>query len=879
MASRVDVVFSAETGQYIANVDGATKAVAKSAEAVAAAKNRILESFRMQTQAAKDVGASHQELQAIQQRASQMMANVQEKNADRIVNSLNRISERNKRVAQELANLNSISPLGSSHGVEVSERMATSAAVRLGEGNMGIRPVENFLASIPGVGQAMQSLFPLIGAAGLAGMLVDMGVKGYDAFEKVRHAAQDTQRAFDEVHSKDQLIIDDLEIQNQKIQDQIAKLSGHPNNGLATALLEAKKMADELLKSLQADRKELEGIFKEHHVGALQSFFTGVAGTAGQETGLLKDFDALSQKLQDAQTKFESDTAGVTDNNKLKQATDRRNKAVSDAFDSQITTLKSKAAELQKAQDASRYSQRSSDAAAAMGVAMIAPSDGVVNNSARIAELQNVIKKLEDRKRIEMLDESIYAGNQQLGTVKQGKELSTAADKEAAKRFKALEGQVVEMERNGAAPKAIYDFWERNKTAFVEGSEQFNAVLEKQYTIGKAAAEKVARALAEARAGNMVTASDLLTGRKEAKPDGGEDAAARAMHAITEMRNLQRKFEDQAASEVARQKGQRDEAALNIARAQGAVSPHEYAVQMANIHAQLYSAEQDALKKRLDDANASGSMADINQAKLAITKSQADRTVQIMQDAANTASTTWRGALHDANAAWVQDAEDSAKKVVQFYHEALAGLNDNLANAMVGDKTNWSGMFRGLGKTLAKDGLEKAEAPILKMFGIEGKPDGSDSKPFTVKIAGGGGSFSSGLSKGLSGLFSKSGDDSSDDSGDGGSHGFWSTAVGFVGSLFGGNKALGGPVKAGWRYRVGELGHEDFVAPTNGYIVPHSQTSSNGASYTINVANGVTPEQMHMHVQSALRQFHPQVVRDSVAAGRDMQLRTPSSHH
>ena len=83
------------------------------------------------------------------------------------------------------------------------------------------------------------------------------------------------------------------------------------------------------------------------------------------------------------------------------------------------------------------------------------------------------------------------------------------------------------MELNGATPKAIYDFWDRARQAFTQGSEQFGQVLEKQAAIAKSAAEKVARALAEARAGNTQMAYDMIAGHKGAKADEAHRSSLR----------------------------------------------------------------------------------------------------------------------------------------------------------------------------------------------------------------------------------------------------------------------------------------------------------------------------------------------------------------
>lgn len=45
-------------------------------------------------------------------------------------------------------------------------------------------------------------------------------------------------------------------------------------------------------------------------------------------------------------------------------------------------------------------------------------------------------------------------------------------------------------------------------------------------------------------------------------------------------------------------------------------------------------------------------------------------------------------------------------------------------------------------------------------------------------------------------------------------------------SMFGGNRATGGPVRAGMSYNVGERGTEKFVPSQNGYIIPNMKNAS-----------------------------------------------------
>jgi hypothetical protein len=134
-----------------------------------------------------------------------------------------------------------------------AQQIAASAAIRGLEGNVGIRAIERFITTIPGVGVALQKIFPFLGIAGLAGIAVEAGEKLYEMEQKGKHAGEGISHAFGDVNQKLQGANDDLDLQNSKIQDQIDKLSGHPNNGMRTALLEAQVAADKLQESLAAD--------------------------------------------------------------------------------------------------------------------------------------------------------------------------------------------------------------------------------------------------------------------------------------------------------------------------------------------------------------------------------------------------------------------------------------------------------------------------------------------------------------------------------------------------------------------------------------------------------------------------------------------------
>ena len=67
--------------------------------------------------------------------------------------------------------------------------------------------------------------------------------------------------------------------------------------------------------------------------------------------------------------------------------------------------------------------------------------------------------------------------------------------------------------------------------------------------------------------------------------------------------------------------------------------------------------------------------------------------------------------------------------------------------------------------------------------------------------------------------------------------------TGAIGSVFGGGKALGGPVNAGTSYVVGERGPELFVPTTSGKIIPNGGSGGGGGAVVNVTVNGaIDPE-------------------------------------
>ena len=922
MATPVSVVFNADTQQFVSNVDKGTQAVSKASVAVANARNQILSSYKMQIDAAKSVGASSDELARIQQRASQMMDSVTDTNASRIVNSLDRISAKNKRVQAELATLNKVAPVSSSIGADVSDRQKASASLRALSGTGSIRAAESFASSIPLLSKAFDVAFPIVGAVAFTAEIV----KGVEALHKMYETAvklPDTLKdGFESINAPIETNVDSLRKANVELEISIAKLEHKPANNLALAMDEARINADRLAESSDKAAESVKKLLAENSAGLGTFALTGQTGTGpvadevnkrmteirdmqranrdavrsgtdtpeaaaariGKITAALKDLSSWAQKSRTEIQSFDTGGQNKANINILSGIQDYAD----NTLDEQTQQNRNIADQQRQKQDEQAQKRREEDKEA---------SRQASEAQRKAMEAQRQQWQGQDDSRKDSGTDSptieVNTWDRRLATLQQGSAQYLYAQNQLTEKLKEARTQDTEAQKQAAA-KALKDqaeSWDLDHDAWTQAGHR----------TAQDEADYWGIRLLEAQQGssNYKAAFDKYTAAINASQREAEEAA---------------KARVKASLAQAAQSTSYAEAVLGIQRQTGQISNQDAATQQANIHAEEYRQQIAALNDELGrqaglDPN---SAATVN-AQAAVTKAQADRSVQIMQDAAATAASSWQGALKNANALWVQDSEDSAKQVVQLYEQSISGLNDNLSNLMVGSKTNWSGMFRGIGKTLANDSLKKVEAPVLGALGLT-KPDGTATNPINVKIVGQsvGGATNGllgrlGIGKGSGGAGSPSGSlgifgslfqrsakvgapDASDDSPDddvespnGDGSGVGTVVAGGFGkvlpalSMFGGGFALGGSVQAGVPIDVGEMGRERFVPSTPGTIIPHNALGGGNTYYSVSVANGVTPDEFDMKLNSALRAYTPNVTRASVQAMQEHQRRQPSS--
>jgi hypothetical protein len=227
------------------------------------------------------------------------------------------------------------------------------------------------------------------------------------------------------------------------------------------------------------------------------------------------------------------------------------------------------------------------------------------------------------------------------------------------------------------------------------------------------------------------------------------------------------------------------------------------------------------------------------------------------------------------------DAESDAQRIRDAVSQAVGSLNDQLAKLMTGQKANFGTAFRGIAENLAKQSLQKGESAVLGKLGFGNKPDGSQNKPFWVKMAGG-----KGGSAGLGSLFGGSaGGDGDSDAGSSSassnvSNGVMSAISGLAKIFLPGFADGTDSMIPGMPSIVGEKGPEIFVPPAAGAIVPNSRLKNGlGQSHTFNIdARGSNdPAQTVALINQALKQAAPVIAGHAVRAVNENNRRRPTS--
>jgi hypothetical protein len=829
--------------------------------------------------------------------------------------------------AQAIERLNHVEHTG------FGNRAAASAVVRgIETGNPGIRAVEATLTRLVGSG-VLNAAFSVIGPIAFAAAVVKGGMALYELEQKGVHAGAEISRAWGELDTRLAASNDELALSLSKVNDENAKMEGHPRNGLETALLEAKVAADKLQESLAADVKTLGTLLQQHSIGTLEGLVSNVAGTKFAETDIKADAagledrnqnarDALDRQLLTVQQVHQKSLAEAKGNQKLMQAADDAAYAASDTaqrnFNAQMATNARMFAGIQRERANAvrkRVVQEKADAEQVNNQSVDSYQVSVADHSGEISDYEGAAK-VGDRLAVRAdMSGALLTANEthgKLEAAKEGKEGSNKAAEEARKaaelRMKSMEAYVAEWRTQApVSAKAVYDYWEVQKATFAAGSQQFQQIVEKQASIAEEGARRV---------------SEIFAKRKEEDKRYAEEAerammsAAKVPGLFADDRQKTQTATAEAAARVelsnARGQALMDEARLST-EAGKSVTRLDAARQLAAIHAKEYAAEIAALNDKLQ-ATKGGKYEDDAARIRAVSGVQDEmsqlgqrRGVQVLQDQAANGfpdSSALVGAK-DALAEFTRIALDSAGQMKSVINSALNDINHKIVEDLTTRHRGDHHQVREIGHDLATKAtgalVERGEGSVLKMLGVGSNkaPKGTASDPLHVVMAGAGANANGlpdgfwnkmpSVVPGLGGTGSGGSDAGGGSSatglgsllnmgGSGGTGGFASILKLAAGSVIPGFATGVSNFGGGWAM-TGEQGPELLKLPSGSSVIPSRKTAEmmggGGGGHTVYVdARGSTdPAQIEAAAHRAVVRALPGTVKAARSYSADQDRR------
>jgi hypothetical protein len=877
----------------------------KSAE-VATATGRAIEKAAQKQAAAQAFAAKYagdaiegQTLRIVAARKREIAASADLRKANQLSNTeyLTEVERTNvvaaaiQRLTQAKLAVAAASEVESAAGhVAISNVQAASASIRLAEGGMtnNIRAVERFLSALPGVGAALRTIFPLVGALAFAGLAVEIGSKVYEYGQKGAKAAQEIGDAFDTMNAAGRQTSIGLDITNDKLDIQIAKLEGKPENLLQMALDDDRKAALDLASSVDKAAKAVDDLMAKNGVSLAQriggAFFGHNIATTTDTQGVIEDAYGGIKAAGDKGT----DNLYNAKPGEAEAVAKANRKLTLDASQEALRKVNAKFASLQQA---SRDELVKIASARAAGMHGDTPTDYSANLNAlsgvRI-DLEGNIHDLKARYAASDKQKEVGTDEEKKAAAEKAKAAAAAA-REAARR--ASEKQMADFEQQFAVLKSDHElqvgeegaFWQRMQNATVAGSENW---------------KKINLKLGEADQAMMRQLDAMQRKRQETLKKNLEvikqwDASARALN------DMLNKGDDEAADGakelsaiLTKNAAARRELAIQDAVSSGQMTTHAAALELATLHARAYGDELERLRaKKKQIAGASYLTDEEKQRQTGAVNEQIARTEgaaarQEVLDRRTIDSSTATGGATEALQEFIAASRNASTQMKDFTASTLSSVNEQLARGMAGQKTSFRSMGAGIANHAAAVGLQMTEGSIMNLFhmGAKKKPMGTADDPLHVTMAnkGGAGSKAGGVGSAVSSLLGGASKAAGDAGGGFGS--FMGKAAGmamkFLPML---GFADGGVISPNTWAMVGERGPELFHSGGGGgSIVPNHKLSSVGSgggssSFSYNIdARGTDPVQTEMRVRTAIVAAHQSSVHQAVKQVHQQSARQPA---
>jgi hypothetical protein len=697
----------------------------------------------------------------------------------------------------------------------LTQRSAVSAVVRATEGQQGIRAVEGFLTMIPGVGAAMQAIFPLIGGAMFLGLLVKMGEEFYKNEQRAKQMGVEVGRAWGEMNTKALMANDEMELSNSKMQDQIDKLEKHPSDGLRTALLEAATAADHLQEHMAAAMKESEALLGQEHVNAIWGMLSNTGGTGAAESAVMKAHRDAQDAMEGADAKRASDMAGAgKDPTKQDAANKNYYAAVSGIM-------------AQSARDMRAQATKIADDQAARDKAV-----AQVN-----ASPQGYAPRGVHRQTLTSADDSASRGIFEQQAVQFDRMQRMAQD--SASQFD-LEKSLNNLKGDGKPKK---DGEEDNSTPFTDWIKQQDDFKKRAHESLQQTNDEIDRQQAAAA---MVKA-DGEAKVAEAEKKAAETAAhyAAAVYLVSDANT-------KAALSM-------QDVKTKHALATAAISRPEAIAQIAAQRVAAYQAQLAGLAREKasltpeDVANGRGKDID---AKTIAVQSELDRVK--LQDGWDQFESTGLGGAITALQDFAAKATDAGAAIHEFLTDGINDVNGGLVKMLTDPHWQHQGQWGGIGHSIATSGtsalLKGAEGSVLKGLHINKIDGSSEGFALWVRMAGITSSAASAVGKTASGALGKVGS--------------LLHLIGIPGFDVGTNLIP--------QDMLAMVHKNEAIVPAA--YNPAAGANGVGGGHTFNIdARGATdPALVRAQVMQGLRDVAPHIVRGAVAAMDARSARNPS---
>jgi hypothetical protein len=639
------------------------------------------------------------------------------------------------------------------HGV--SSMQAASGAIRLLEGGLqgNIRAAERFIGLIPGLSTGLQAAFPLIGALAFGGAILKITEEASKFITTARDMPRTITAGFESLTLSAHAANDELNVSNDKIENQIAKLEHKPENNLKLALDEAKVSADQFAKSIETAANAMRELISKNSISMVQGFFADTAPTKAL-AGTIKPFE-------DDKEHFATQAAigkSLGDNSRY----DQNLQAFHAKEDAELAKMRAVLADAQAKQAAIAGGGR-------FGVTKVNQDQTPIMTMA-----QGVIDQIQLSRAHEVSEGTRGKDDARLGADQKAAQMAADAKKAQEQLLKVYEEQ--ERQQNAFNKLTINEeiqFWNDRIGAFTKGSDQYLQVQSKIY-------EEIAQRpdLTKENKKNQATAgksqvegNDLLANAQKALSAIGSEQMERAA------KSSQKYYEIVAQGNTIKLKEAQafQEASVAIGLEQGTISKLAAAQELASIHARDHAgaiaeinralAEQISLINSQKSSNLITSDDAANATRNAreeaanrVTAADGAYAVTQARDADNVQGNTISGAQKEALSKMVQSFNDLAANLKNIIPHLVDGLNDDLAKLITGhgSKADFGRTLTETGQSLTKVALQRIEGMGLSKLGLGGmggaKPDGTQNNRFYVSakmedggLAMGGGSAAAGI--------------------------------------------------------------------------------------------------------------------------------------